>query len=133
MRTGRPHWIVAEEAHQLMPATWRPSALVRTEELTNLLMITVRPESVAPHVRARVRLALAVGANAAQTIARLGDAIDVAPPAPPAPLADGQALAWIRDDGPGEVVVFTPNAPRAEWRRRPRKYAAGELGIDDGF
>jgi hypothetical protein len=132
-RTGRPHWIVADEAHHLFPAAWHASALTRPEALANLLMITVHPESVSPDLLARVRLALAVGAGAAETLAQLGAAIGVAAPAADEPPGEGQALAWIRDDASPAVVAFTPTPPRAERRRLVRTYAAGELGTDKSF
>jgi hydroxymethylpyrimidine pyrophosphatase-like HAD family hydrolase len=132
-RTGRPHWIVADEAHHLFPAAWHASALTRPDELANLLVITVHPESVSSDLLGRVRLALAVGAGAAQTLVQMGAAIGVAPPAADAPLREGQALAWIRDDASSAVVAFTPSPPRAERRRHVRKYAAGELGTDKSF
>jgi hypothetical protein len=132
-RTGRPHWIVADEAHHLFPAAWRPSALTRPEELTNLLMITVHPESVSADVLARVARAFTVGAGAADVLARFAAAIGAPPPAPSLPpLEAGRALAWIRGE-PSEVIVFTPTAPKAERRRHVRKYAEGELGPDKSF
>ena len=131
-RTARPHWIVADEAHHLFPATWRPSSLTRPEELTNLLMITVHPESLSPEVLARAALVLTVGAHASETLRQFTDAVGQAPqarvPSPP----PGQALAW-RTGEPPEVIVFTPTPPRAEHRRHIRKYAAGELGPDKSF
>jgi hypothetical protein len=131
-RTGRPHWIVADEAHHLFPAAWRPSALARPEELTNLLMITVHPESVSREVLARVTRACTVGAGAEDVLARFATAIDVSAPSPPEPLEPGRAVAWIRGD-PSAVVVFTVTAPKAERRRHVRKYAEGDLGADKSF
>jgi hypothetical protein len=130
-RTGRPHWIVADEAHHLMPPEWRPSSLTRPEELTGLLMITVHPERICTDVLAKTAIVLGVGEGARDMLARVaadgGAALRVAP----APAA-GQCLAWFRA-APSEVVPFTPSQPRAERRRHVRKYAAGELGEDKSF
>src|SRR6185503_9668543 len=131
-RTGRPHWIVADEAHHLFPARWRPSSLTRPEELVGLLMITVHPESVSAELLAKVALVLTVGAAAQDTLARYATAIGVTSPALTEPLADGQCLAWLRTE-PSGVVAFTPIPPRAERRRHVRKYATGELGADKSF
>jgi hypothetical protein len=51
-RTGRPHWLVADEAHHLLPATWQPAAPALTAAVPGLLLITVHPEQVAPTVLA---------------------------------------------------------------------------------
>ena len=130
-RTGRPHWIVADEAHHLFPPEWQPSALTRPEELTSLLMITVHPERVSPALLGRVALAFGVGPAAAETLARFGEAVGELPPKPGEPLAEGESLAWLR--GAPELARFVPAPPRGERRRHVRKYMAGELGPDKSF
>jgi HAD superfamily hydrolase (TIGR01484 family) len=130
-RSGRPHWIVADEAHHLFPAAWQPSALTRPEELTGLLAVTVHPESVSRELLAKVAVALAVGDGAETTLARFAAAAGADVPVAAAPDA-GSVLAWIRAE-PGEVVAFRPSPPHAERRRHVRKYATGDLGEDKSF
>src|SRR5262249_51231940 len=47
-RTGRPHWIVIDEAHHVLPATWAPAAEQPYER--GRIYVTVHPASVAPSV-----------------------------------------------------------------------------------
>ena len=131
-RTGRPHWIVADEAHHLFPPEWQPSALTRPEELTNLLMITVHPERVSPALLGRVGLAFGVGVGSEEMLGGFAAAIGEPAPLPSVPLAEGQSLAWIRSPAP-ELAAFVPSPPRGERRRHVRKYGAGELGPDKSF
>lgn len=131
-RTGRPHWIVADEAHHLFPPEWQPSALTRPEEIENLLLITVHPERVSPALLGRVAVAFGIGPGAAEMIASLAGALGEPAPREPAPLGAGQALAWLRGST-GELAAFVPEPPRGERRRHVRKYAAGELGEDKSF
>jgi hydroxymethylpyrimidine pyrophosphatase-like HAD family hydrolase len=131
-RTGRPHWIIADEAHHLFPPEWQPGALTLPDEIANLLLITVHPERVSPALLGRVAVAFAVGADAEAMIARLTATLGEPAPRAAAPLEPGQALAWLRSRT-GELVAFVPTPPRGERRRHVRKYAAGELGEDKSF
>lgn len=131
-RTGRPHWIVADEAHHLFPPEWQPSTLTLPEELASLLLVTVHPERVSRALLGQVTLAFGVGSGAAETLARFAAAIGELAPAPDEPLADGQSLAWLRSTV-SELAVFVPTPPRGERRRHVRKYVAGELGPDKSF
>jgi hydroxymethylpyrimidine pyrophosphatase-like HAD family hydrolase len=132
-KTGRPHWIVADEAHHLLPIEWKRGALTRPEPLTNLLLITVHPERISPELLGSVGLGLGVGGGAEETLRRFADAIGAAAPARPAePLREGESLAWRRSQ-PGAFVPFEATLPRGERRRHVRKYAIGELGPDKSF
>ncbi len=86
-RTGRPHWIVIDEAHHLFPASWQPAPLTVPRDLGGVLMITVHPEKVSPVMIEAVDLALAVGDAPEQTLAPFGKV-------PRIPLREGEVLAW---------------------------------------
>ena len=40
-RTGRPHWLILDEAHHLLPATWEPNRTAAVGELERTVFITV--------------------------------------------------------------------------------------------
>src|SRR5262245_55529964 len=42
--TGRPHWLVVDEAHHLLPAEWHPGELLAGRPLKGLVLVTVHPE-----------------------------------------------------------------------------------------
>ncbi|HVR61943.1 MAG TPA: HAD family hydrolase [Polyangia bacterium] len=133
-RTGRPHWLIIDEAHHVWPRERGPAAAVPAPaKAHNLVLITVHPEHVAPEALASVELAIAVGVEPARTLVEFARAIDAAPPGlPPEPLPAGEALAWRPREG-GPPFRFAIDPPRAERRRHIRKYAAGELGPDKSF
>ena len=87
-RTGRPHWIVLEEAHQLVPVEWAPPFPPR--ELGGLLLLTPSPALVAPALLSSIDLALAEGEDAAASLRPFLEG-RAAPSAPPEP---GEVLAW---------------------------------------
>ena len=61
--TGRPHWIVVDEAHHLLPASWRAAEHTLPRELDSILFITVHPELMAPSAISAIDLMIAVGTS----------------------------------------------------------------------
>jgi hypothetical protein len=131
-RTGRPHWLVLDEAHHLIPAAWQPPAGVLPEELGSALLITVHPDLLAPPVLGRVDTLLAVGQEAEDTLRRFADAASVRMPRFDArKLEPGEVLLWTRQ---GKAAVRVRARPsRSERRRHRRKYAEGNLPPERSF
>lgn len=130
---GRPHWIVLDEVHHLLPAGWKPPAGVLPEELHSTLMITVHPELLDPAVLKRVTTMVGVGPDAAHTLATFAAAAELEPPpADPLPLEAGEALVWTPAAGQAPLRIKTTPST-TERRRHRRKYAEGELPPDRSF
>lgn len=130
-RTGRPHWIVVDETHHLLPSSRDPTAVSVPADLRGLLFITVHPDQLSPALLATVDLVFAVGDAAADTLRTFARPLDrPAPPVPPAP-GEGHVLAWW----PGErrPFWFRPERPHGERKRHLRKYAEGDLGTERSF
>jgi HAD superfamily hydrolase (TIGR01484 family) len=132
-QTGRPHWIVLDEAHHLVPAS-RPTAPTLPRELQGMILITVHPDQLAPDVLATVQTMAAVGDSPARSIGQFCSALGL--PAPPLPsderIETGEALLWERGSGrePVRVRLIQPELQR---QRHARKYSEGELGEDRSF
>ena len=47
-RTGRPHWIILDEAHHMLPAEWSPIGKALPSTLGETVLVTVHPDHVAP-------------------------------------------------------------------------------------
>ena len=134
-RTGRPHWLVVDEAHHLLPAEWRPEDASGPVDLSGTLLVTVHPDRLPATVLERLDTIVAIGDDASATIAAAAPATDgTAPTDVPTPGPD-EAVLWQRDDrsAPPRVTVFTRARPREASLRHRRKYAAGELGEDRSF
>jgi HAD superfamily hydrolase (TIGR01484 family) len=133
-RTGRPHWIVVDEAHHLLPA---PSDLVSVtlpRTLSGMLLITVHPEHVAPAVLSSIDVVAAIGRSAGDTLRAYSEAVGAQlPPALPETAAPGEAILWRRRSDPRDPVWIRTYPPKAEHRRHVRKYATGDLGEDRSF
>jgi HAD superfamily hydrolase (TIGR01484 family) len=132
-RTGRPHWIVVDETHHLMPTTWHPTTVTLPQQLEGMILITVHPESIAQALLASVDLVLAVGEAPDRTIRAFCEAVgETAPEFPATQLEPREVLAWWRRSKDRPIRVrSTP--PRSERRRHSRKYAEGNLGPDRSF
>ena len=132
-RTGRPHWIVIDEAHHLLPATWQPSAKTLPAELGGALYITVHPGTVSRRVLESVNLVLAAGNGPDRTIHEFCEAVEM--PMPPVPwtdnLAPGDAVLWR--PGRGTPILAHTEPPKTERKRHSRKYTEGNLGPERSF
>jgi hydroxymethylpyrimidine pyrophosphatase-like HAD family hydrolase len=132
-RTGRPHWLVVDEAHHLLPASWEPGALIMPPDVSRTLYITVHPDQVAPVILSSVETLIAVGADPAGTIGKFCAAVkESVPEFPDLRPEPGEVIFWSRRS-PREPrrVRMTPS--KAERRRHIRKYAEGELPPDRSF
>jgi HAD superfamily hydrolase (TIGR01484 family) len=133
LRTGRPHWLVIDEAHHVLPTHWAPSSGELTKQLSNVLLITVHPEHVSPAALSEINTVIVVGHGPKAILDEFAKTIGVeSPEAPSHDLAPGEALIWFRDEN--RIVADMKAEPsRNEHRRHRRKYAEGELEPDRSF
>jgi hydroxymethylpyrimidine pyrophosphatase-like HAD family hydrolase len=131
-RTGRPHWLVVDEAHHLLPASWQPGAPALPEALKGTLLVTVHPDYLSPAVLATTDTVIAVGDAPGETIRQFCAAIGEGPPPAALPAEEGTVVLWPRSAGAAPFRLrVTPG--RAERHRHTRKYAEGELPADRSF
>jgi len=129
--TARPHWIVIDEAHHLLPSRWQLSQAVLPAHLHNVVLVTVHPDHVAPAVLGLVDTLIVVGRDAQSTVNAFGRTRGEAPTRLPAHEEDG-TLMWLLRAG-AQPLRFRGVEPAADRRRHRRKYAEGELGEDRSF
>jgi hydroxymethylpyrimidine pyrophosphatase-like HAD family hydrolase/energy-coupling factor transporter ATP-binding protein EcfA2 len=128
-RSGRPHWILIDEAHHVLPAEWRGADSLIPLGWTSLAMVTLEPQSIASVVRNDVSDFVAVGEvlpALAQTLVEAG--FDVRPER----LVPGSAKLYTDRQHPDGVAFAIRPAEEAH-RRHRRKYAEGSLPPDAQF
>jgi hypothetical protein len=132
-RTGRPHWIVLDETHHLVPADWDLPSTLWTPSPYSLLLITVHPEQISPSALSTVHALMVIGKTPTETLRSFIHPLkDILPTIEIAALPPGEALYWNRYETTGAIrFQILPN--RRERRRHRRKYAEGELGPDKSF
>jgi HAD superfamily hydrolase (TIGR01484 family) len=132
-RTGRPHWLIVDEAHHALPASWRSTDQHLPERLEGVVMVSVTPKLLATSVLRALDTLIVLGDRPREMLREFTD-VNRAPPVEGVPeaLESGTALLWSKTaDGPPAVVRVEPS--RTERRRHLRKYAEGELPEDRSF
>lgn len=132
-RLGRPHWIIIDEAHHVLPANYEPSALALPQRIDRALFITLEPGWIAPEALAQIGSIVAVGDRPVETLREFADLAGHPPPAiAETPLPSGEALYWSISSG-DPPARFKVARGQTERRRHNRKYAQGELDVDRSF
>lgn len=133
-RTGRPHWIVLDEVHHLLPDQYVPARDVWPTALKGVILITVHPDRVLPPLLASVDWLWVIGATPADTLKRYGRGAGAkVPNVPNDDLKSGQVLAWARHRPAQAPTIADSIPPRTERKRHHRKYAEGELPEERSF
>ena len=134
-KTGRPHWIIVDEAHHLLPATLDSASLTIPKELSSFALVTVHPDQVARAILSSINGIIAIGPQPGEVIAQFsaGSGKDLHRTSlPDAPTESGEVIVWLFSES-SQPVKVTVEPAKAELRRHRRKYAAGELGEDKSF
>jgi hypothetical protein len=123
VRTGRPHWLVVDEAHHLLPRVWGHVP----QRLNESIFITVHPERLAPSILAWIDVVIAVGASPDKTFGEFAAASERAPVKSPGSHAQNDQVAcWFVHSGEGPFPMrIIPG--QAERIRHYRKYAEGDV------
>jgi len=128
-RTGRPHFVVVDEAHHMLPHGYDPGGAALPADLKGFLFVTVRPEALSTRVMHCVDRMMAVGDEAGAAISVFCTA-NALPTPDPAPLQRGEMLTLSRTEPLQHMTVIPGTGAR---RRHLRKYAEGKLGDDRSF
>jgi hypothetical protein len=127
VRTGRPHWIVLDEAHHLLPTESADIPDGLPQRLGETILVTVHPEHLPLAILAMMDVVIAVGRSPERTLRRFSEAA-------------GRALDWQVEPShrAGEVAVWFVGrdgspirarsiAPARDRIRHRRKYAEGDM------
>ncbi len=129
---ARPHWLLIDEAHHLLPPALATAPVTLPRELEASILVTVHPDHVAQPALEAVRLILTVGSQAGDSLRSFCERVgEPAPRIDDRGLDRGEALLWKRGAEATEHVHTIQ--PQAERLRHRRKYAEGELGADKSF
>jgi len=131
-QSGRPHWLIVDEAHHLFPMSWDLGTKFASK-LNRAVFITVHPDQLHQDVLASVGTVIAVGPRPEKTLRDFCKAQNLIPP-----ICDfgeqvtGEVVVWDRaSNGKPRSVQITP--PVTELHRHIRKYAEGELPPERSF
>jgi HAD superfamily hydrolase (TIGR01484 family) len=125
-RTGRPHWIILDEAHHMLPSEWAPIGRALPQRLGETVLVTVHPDHVAREMLLQMDLMIAVGPAPRRTIEKFAHATG-RPLEWPTGLdfEKRKAVVWFPGKEPPSSVEIIPGT--AERIRHHRKYAEGHM------
>lgn len=127
--TGRPHWVVVDEAHHVLPVEQDVSSPPMSLGGGAILYVTVDPGSVSGPALREVNAVVTMAQGGAEALGAFARRTGHEPPEVP-PVASG-ALFWRVGEPKAIAVTIAP--PRQEHMRHARKYARGDLGEDRSF
>lgn len=132
-KSGRPHWMLVDETHHLLPVDGNPTTPGLMKELAGMIYVTVHPDHIEHSILKTVDIVFALGKSPDGTLKQYCAAIrQPAPAATAAQLQPGRAIMWNRSSG--ETPFVLEIAPSTiERRRHRRKYAEGELPQEQSF
>ena len=131
-RNGRPHWLLIDEAHHLLPAARGDVSKMLPDELPATIFITVHPEALALYALEEVETVLALGDSAPEVLAKFADALGITPPKNAPKPGNDEVLCW-RLKSARQPFLLKAERPRQVHKRHTRKYAEGDLGEDRSF
>ena len=131
--TARPHWIVVDEAHHVLPVAWEHTEDVMPLKIGGMLYITVHPESVSLAVLETIDILIVTGDQPGRTIEAFCKTVGSAVPDLPRinSLSKHDVITWDRSRK--EAVLVHSHKPRSERKRHLRKYAEGNLSEERSF
>lgn len=129
---GRPHCLIVDEAHYLMPSE-KYAAEQKFSKLEGTLLITVHPNHLAHNVLNMIDTVIAVGMDKKETLSAFCQSVGQ-----PLPLWNDE-----NDESEKNTIWFCkrekqpffirPWRAKREHRRHKRKYAEGDLGAYHSF
>jgi hydroxymethylpyrimidine pyrophosphatase-like HAD family hydrolase len=130
--TGRPHWILVDEAHDLLPASSEADDSPATGA-ENTIYSTDDPAALSPAILARVDGIAACGDAAPETLEAFAQAVSWESPAMPEQRPrEGQAFLWFRkSERPVALIdvatVKTEPAPVGKPQLKEKSEEVGEV------
>ena len=134
-RTGRPHWVIIDESHHILPASLESASLVIPLELSSAALVTIHADHVAQPILRAINGLVLVGSEPRQVVkefnAGAGTSLDINLPEL-ASLEHREAIVWRFKENQTPTRVRLEQTKIERCRHR-QKYAAGELGEDKSF
>ncbi len=130
-KSGHPHWLIVDEAHHVLPADWEPTDIILPKAIRGFFMISVSPRLISPAAVKLVDSLIVLGDKPREMLGEFAKAKEMAAPAAPEKVPQGEAFLWNAAAQEARAVVLEPT--KTDRRRHLRKYAEGSLGDDRAF
>jgi hydroxymethylpyrimidine pyrophosphatase-like HAD family hydrolase len=132
-RTGRPHWIIVDEAHYAAPKGWHPAETWTRSQLQGTMFVTAYHDAISETVLRNVDWIISIANDPRDAIAQCCDLMGEPLPEfqPPEDLQEHRALAWRRGDKTPRWFIRL--LPESERQRHQHSYMEGDMDLDLQF
>ncbi|MDQ6437963.1 HAD family hydrolase [Mesorhizobium sp. LHD-90] len=131
-RYARPHWLIADEAHHMLPKQRDGTSLALSSQLPGTILITVHPDAMSPEALKLVTAVIALGPKASTVIKTFCETTGrKAPTRLPAP--DSDSVLFWRPGKEKRPRIVKAEKPKQSRKRHTRKYAQGEIDEAGSF
>jgi HAD superfamily hydrolase (TIGR01484 family) len=128
--TGRPHWLLVDEAHHVLPSSWKSADLILSKEICGTVLVTLEPNRLNASVLSAIDVVFATGEQPQEMLRMFADAVGEQPPAlGNEPLQTGEVLAWFRRHS-DRLERFLTNKPKAERLRHSNAHRRDQQTTD---
>jgi len=122
--TGRPHWLIIDEAHHLIPAVQNNTSVSLPKEGT--ILITVHPDEIAADALKALNVIIILGPKAPAILEQMSQIIGEPLPHLVRSPSENELLSWQRT--PTSIIkIIKADKPKQQHKRHTRKYAHGDL------
>lgn len=131
--TGHPHWIVADEAHHMLPAPAAASFYVIPDDFKNFLFITLSTEGMNEAILHKINCLISMGDDAAKAVQAFSQFRNIhLEENAVTPLQKGQAWVWHIASTQQPVLIKT-GMPEHLVHRHKKKYATGDMDYNSFY
>jgi hydroxymethylpyrimidine pyrophosphatase-like HAD family hydrolase len=130
---GHPHWIIADEAHHMLPAPAAPSYYAIPDDFKNFMFITISTEGMNEAILNKTNFLISMGDDAANALHAFSRFRNIhLPEKAVTPLQKGQAWVWDVEEGNKPVLIKT-GMPVHVQQRHKKKYATGDMDYNSFY
>ena len=129
-RTGRPHWIVVDEAHHMLPSGFDKAGETLPKDVASVVFVTVHADAMTREALEPVNVVIAPAKDVAESLEIFARTAEREPPGSELDPQDEDAVIWFTDEEP---FAYQPIEPSQDLKRHRRKYAEGDLEEDAFF
>ena len=125
-RTGRPHWLVIDEAHHLLPSAWGSVPRGLPQQLGETVLVTVHPGQLPAPILSFIDVVVAVGPRPNETMQAFTTSAGRAAMGLVPYSTKDDVVCWLAQGGQDPFPMSAIRG-RAERIRHVRKYAEGDV------
>jgi hydroxymethylpyrimidine pyrophosphatase-like HAD family hydrolase len=132
-RRGRPHWVIIDETHHIMPSEWTTDVTGESLSFPGILYIAVHADHVEKTILSSINILVVIGEEPEETFRLFCDSLEIPmPEIPEGAIKKGEAIVWeVKKEKKPFLIETIPT--KIEKSRHSLKYAEGELDEEASF